>query len=81
MTYFESIQKIKKAIYGHYDEIAAKVGCSRPVVSNALSKQSVSELSPTERKVINEAVKLAAHLESKTSEFEKSIVDVASTIK
>ncbi|GEM_PF-2126024 len=75
MTYTEAIQKLRKELQGSLGELARRANCTQPTITSAFNKTNPSDLTKTERRVIEQAFVLLNEQRKQDTEWGQTIVD------
>ncbi len=80
MTYAEAIQKLRRELQGSLGELARRANCTQPSVTSAFSKTNPSDLTKTERRVIEQAFILLEEQHQQDDKWGKKIIDLVNTL-
>ena len=80
MTYTEAIQKLRKELQGSLGELARRANCTQPTITSAFNKTNPSDLTKTERRVIEQAFVLLNEQRKQDDKWGKNVIDLVKAL-
>ena len=80
MTYTEAVQRLRSELQGNLGDLAKRAHCTQPTVTSAFNKTNPSDLTKTERRVIEQAFILLEEQHQQDDKWGQKIVDMVKNL-